>query len=89
MNKTVILLAVFFAFISCQQQTTVSSEELNPEWVESYPGVWKSEINKPDDFNLLSVANKIPRKETLSKKSTQKFPISSSEIKAFTKNGKT
>ncbi len=86
----------FFLFIflatSCSQKnnhSVISSEPQNPQWENTYPGIWKTEVNQPEDFNLLSAANKAPRSETLNKKSKREFPISPEEIKTFTKNGKT
>ncbi len=86
-----ILALLFFTvfFLSCDKNSIIKTEDFNPVWEETFPGIWKSTVNQPEDFNLLSVANKAPRGETLSKKSKQKFPISSEEIKTFTKNGKT
>jgi len=78
------LTAFLIFLVSCEQNTKVSSEQLNPEWNETFPGIWKSEINKPEEFNLLRAANKAPRSKTLNKKTTQEFPISTDEIKAST-----
>ncbi len=89
MKQILFSLIIIFTLFSCQQKTKVSSEQINPIWSETFPGVWKSEVNKPEDFNLLTAANKAPRAETLNNKSAQEFPISTDEIKAFTKNGKT
>lgn len=89
MKQVFSLFAILIILTSCDQQTQISQEELNPNWNETFPGIWKSEVNNPEDFNLLTAANKAPRKESLSNKSTQQFPLDTEEIKAFTKNGKT
>ncbi len=89
MKQLTIIFALLFILNSCEQKPTISSETFNPEWNELFPGVWEATINQPEDFNLLSVANKPPRSETLNKKAKQDFPISTDEIKTFTKNGKT
>ena len=89
MKQLTIIFAFFFILNSCEQKSTISSETFNPDWSETFPGIWKATVNQPEDFNLLSVANKAPRSETLNKKSNQDFPISEEEIKTFTKNGKT
>jgi len=89
MNRTLYFLAILFLFISCENKSTINSGKLNPNWDHTFPGVWKSKINEPEEFNLLSVANKQPRSETLNRKSQPEFPISTDEIEAFTKNGKT
>jgi alpha-D-xyloside xylohydrolase len=89
MKKTTIIYMFLFLLFSCENKSKISTETFNPEWNETFPGIWKAEINQPEDFNLLSVANKPPRSETLNKKPEQEFPISKEEIKTFTKNGKT
>ncbi|NQU53714.1 MAG: DUF5110 domain-containing protein [Bacteroidetes bacterium] len=89
MKQLIAIFAFIFILSSCEKKSTISSETFNPEWNESFPGVWKATINQPEEFNLLSVANKAPRSETLNKKAKQDFPISTDEIKTFTKNGKT
>jgi len=89
MKKLFAAFLLLFVFLSCERKSTVKSETFNPEWKESFPGVWQSTINQPEDFNLLLAANKPPQVETLNKKSKQPFPVSNEEIKTFTKNGKT
>lgn len=89
MIKLSIVFLSLLVFISCGKKTTISSKSFNPDWEETFPGVWKSIINKPEDFNLLTVANKAPRSEALKKKPELEFPIPMKEIKTFTKNGKT
>ncbi len=89
MKQAIPLIVVLIILISCKQKSEISPDTFNPEWNETFPGVWKSEVNQPEEFNLLSAANKAPRSATLNKKSKQDFPISTDEIKAFTKNGKT
>ncbi|MDX1284243.1 MAG: hypothetical protein R3182_04485, partial [Draconibacterium sp.] len=89
MKQFLLITITLFILLSCQQNPKISTEEFNPAWKETFPGVWKSIVNQPEDFNLLSVANKEPRAETLNKKPEQNFPIPTEEIKAFTKNGKT
>jgi alpha-D-xyloside xylohydrolase len=89
MKKPIIAFVLLFVLLSCEKKSKISSEAFNPEWKESFPGIWQATINQPESFNLLSVANKSPRSETLNKKSKQQFPLSNEEIKTFTKNGKT
>lgn len=89
-NILFFLLLIFI--VSCQNsknKTLIQTTLFHPNWQKKFPGVWKATINQPEDFNLLSVANKAPRKETLNNKTSQEFPISKEEIKTFTKNGKT
>src|SRR5210317_1153576 len=89
MKRTFFFLLILLLYISCDERPVINGETLNPEWYQTFPGVWKSKINQPEEFNLLSVTNKPPRSETLKKKSQSEFPISTEEIRAFTKNGKT
>lgn len=89
MNKAIYLLGILFLILSCKQNEKANNQVFNPGWKQTYPGVWKSEVNKTENFNLLSVANKSPREETLNKKSKQEFPVLTEEITALTKNGKT
>ncbi|MCY1721081.1 DUF5110 domain-containing protein [Prolixibacteraceae bacterium Z1-6] len=89
MKQVIFFFTTVILLISCTPNPTIKTESFNPEWHETFPGVWNSIVNQLEDFNLLSVANKPPRKETLNQKSEQEFPISANEIQAFTKNGKT
>jgi len=89
MKKLSFVITLMIVFASCEKKSTISSETFNPQWEETFPGIWIAKVNQPEDFNLLSVANKAPRSESLNKKSKQDFPISPDEIKSFTKNGKT
>ena len=86
MKKLIIAFLILNTFNSCEKQSKISTETFNPEWKVSFPGIWESEINQPEDFNLLSVANKAPRIEALNKKSTCDFPVSENEIKVFIHN---
>lgn len=88
--KPVLFFSLFILIlISCEKKNTISDKPFNPNWAETFPGIWKATVNQPEDLNLLSVANKPPRKEALDKKSKMEFPVSNDEIKTFTKNGKT
>jgi len=89
MKRILFLSLLLFVLLSCQKNNSVSDKPFNPEWNETFPGIWLSTINQPEDFNLLSVANRPPRTETLNKKPKKDFPISKDEITSFTKNGKT
>ncbi len=84
---TVILAGIFF---SCQQQTPSHEAEVqNPEWEQTFPGVWETKINQPEEFDLLTAAGKEPRAGVLNQKSAQDFPVGKKEITAVTKSGKT
>ncbi|MEZ5104296.1 MAG: glycoside hydrolase family 31 protein [Draconibacterium sp.] len=86
MQKTGFLIFVILLLASCSKK---ESNPLNPVWKKKFPGIWQEIINKPDDFNLLLVANKKPRAETLNQKPEVEFPVSPENIKSFTQNGKT
>ena len=90
--KGIFLLIAGIIIFSCENRIDrlkINSESFNPIWGESFPGIWETSINYPEEFNLLSVADKAPRSETLNKKMSRKFPILTDEITAFTQNGKT
>ncbi|QGY44515.1 DUF5110 domain-containing protein [Maribellus comscasis] len=89
MKKFLILLISISLLISCKKKREISEEQYNPEWEKVFPGIWESKVNQPDEFNLLSVANKNPRAETLVKKTETDFPLSANEIKTYTKKGRT
>jgi alpha-glucosidase (family GH31 glycosyl hydrolase) len=89
MKQIVTIFTLLFILSSCEQKSIVSSESFNPQWNESFPGIWKASINQPEEFNLLTAAKKLPRAETLKKKPKIEFPVPIEEIKTFTKNGKT
>jgi alpha-D-xyloside xylohydrolase len=86
MHKPFILLIVSLIFISCNPG---SKKEYSPKWKQEFPGVWKSKVNKPGEFNLLSVSDKNPRKEILEKADNCAFPIDVEDIKITSSEGKT
>ncbi len=89
MKKIICFVWIILVFISCKTGTTDSPTLLNPVWESSFPGVWKTSVNQPGKFDLLSVACKPPRNEALNKKADIEFPVSREEITAETRNGKT
>ena len=92
MKQSFFLWALLLVLWGCSSKETskkVSDENSSPQWKQTYPGVWKSVVNNPSDFNLLSVAGKKPRKEAIQKIGDAPIPVERNEIKAFTKNGKT
>jgi len=63
---------------------------ITPTWTEVAPGVWKTVIGTPDDYNLLTAAgNFAPLKDSLAAMPAAKFPIAQDEIIARLVNGKT
>lgn len=87
-SNLILTVLISVLFFSCSINRD-SSEPFTPDWKETFPGIWKATINQPEEFNLLSVAKKAPRSESLNNKTRQDFPVSPDEIKTFTKNGKT
>lgn len=84
----IVLLTVLL--FSCKNSREHPLEETgNPEWNQVFPGIWKSEVNQPEAFNLLTAANKSPRDAVLHKKSERDFPLSTEEITAFSEDGRT
>ena len=87
------LLVLFTGLLwPCEAQennTFLSDFNDNPTWTESYNGVWKSVVNQPQEVNLLNTSGSSPREEDLAKIEGSKFPLEKTEIKAFSKNGKT
>ncbi|MCK0156104.1 DUF5110 domain-containing protein [Cellulophaga sp. F20128] len=92
MVKKLIVLSLFIGLLSCEQKKHHNLlTELNdsPSWTNLHNGVWKSIVNTPQEYNLLNTSGALPREEALSKIKGSDFPLEKSEIKAFSKNGKT
>ncbi|TKG96378.1 DUF5110 domain-containing protein [Puteibacter caeruleilacunae] len=92
MKNLTMLFALFMLAFSCtvkNDSKQISGAKLTPQWQEELPGVWKSEINEPADFNLLSVSGKEPRQDAIKKMKNAPIPIDQKEVEAFTRNGKT
>ena len=67
----------------------VVSQAQPVKWVETYPGVWKASIGKPESFNLLSVANVAPNKEALDRLGKSFFPLKKTDLEMKVVDGKT
>jgi alpha-glucosidase (family GH31 glycosyl hydrolase) len=76
----VLLLSFSFYFSTFAQQ---------PSWVEEAPGVWKTTIGQPDEFDLLTASQALPKLEGLKKLSADKFPLDASLIVGEIINGQT
>lgn len=82
-----IIIALGMLLYSCGSDINRTSKV---EWGEPvYPGVWKSNIGKPDKINLLNVLNKSPKSDALGARSSKDFPIDETEIKISVKDNKT
>ena len=93
MKKRSVLLFVLSFILFCnmiaQNKTVITDSNNNPKWNQQFPGIWKIIVNEPATLNLLNAVDAKPRKEALATFSDEKFPIVESEIKIYTKNGKT
>ncbi|MGQ7868813.1 TIM-barrel domain-containing protein [Sunxiuqinia sp. sy24] len=74
---------------ACNSSNPVNDKPSSPVWEKQYSGVWKSTVNNPADFNLLSVSSKKPRVEAIEMLADAPIPVDQNEITAFTKNGRT
>lgn len=86
MKKMLLYILVFAAF-SCtgQKDGPVQADWGNPV----FPGIWKTQVGKPEKNNLLNAVDAQPRQVPLSARSTRDFPLDTSEIKIAVRNGKT
>ena len=64
-------------------------KQFSPDWTQEFPGVYKTKINSPEKFNLLSVATHPPRYEAIEDMGNAQIPIDIKEVRTFTKNGRT
>lgn len=83
MKNTIIspffLLILFISF-------TGQAQDLN--WAEVAPGVWKTVVGEPDDFDLLEAAGVDPKQDALAKMEKAAFPFPSNEIAGRVEEGK-
>lgn len=69
-----ILLGIFFV-------TVISNPTFAQQsWEEVAPGIWKTVIGNPDEFNLLTASGVPPKQSGLRKMPAVAFPLDSSEI---------
>lgn len=80
-NRLSILFVLFFAVISARAQNIV--------WHAVAPGIWKTIIGKPEEYNLLTAAGAVPNTKELAKMGTAAFPLSKNDITAKITDGKT
>lgn len=67
----------------------LASQAQTPVWHEIAPGIWKTVIGNPDQFNLLTAAGVQPNTDALSKMGKQTFPLKEGEIVAEWQDGNT
>ncbi|WP_353140213.1 TIM-barrel domain-containing protein, partial [Pseudopedobacter sp.] len=59
------------------------------DWIEIYPGVWKTIVGKPEAYDLLKASGAQPNKDALSKTEKVSFPFAKGSISMEVNNGKT
>lgn len=94
MKKIGVLFFALGMILSCnrevrQKEALITYINNNPAWTQKFPGIWKTVVNTPSDLNLLNAVSAKPRTKVLASFSETYFPIDESEIKVYTKNGKT
>ncbi len=67
--------------------TAVQSQ--NPAWTEVAPGVWKTTVGQPDQFDLRKAADVAPNLDALEKLAKAEFPLAKAEISGEVLDGKT
>ncbi len=67
----------------------VSEEPFSPKWKKQFIGVYKTGINTPEKFDLLSIDSHPPRIEAIEEVPAGDISIDKNEVKAFSKNGRT
>lgn len=85
MRKILLFTLAIGLYACCSKPLT----EGNPQWQESYKGVWNTQVGTPESYNLLNASNAQPRTESLDSKSAQEFPIDRSKVEYIVKNGRT
>ncbi len=66
-----------------------ASQAQSPVWQEIAPGIWKTVVGTPDQFNLLTAAGVQPKTEALEKMGKQSFPLKEGEIVTELQEGNT
>ena len=75
-NKTLIIwLLVAFIGTNCLAQT--------PKWEKVAPGVWKTSIGTPENYNLLKAAGSKPALEGMAKMAQSGFSATSGKSDLF------
>jgi alpha-D-xyloside xylohydrolase len=82
LNKILII----FLLIFCSGGNSFAQ---NPEWKKVAPGVWKTIIGEPEEFDLLKAAGSLPLVEGLEKLSQPGFPLAEDDISYQLNDGKT
>ncbi|MCE5345582.1 MAG: DUF5110 domain-containing protein [Bacteroidales bacterium] len=77
MNKTLLQLFTLFLLL-----LTFKGRSQTPAWKEVAPGVWKTIIGNPDQFDLLKAAGVQPNLEALKKLGNPGFPLPLEDISA-------
>jgi alpha-glucosidase (family GH31 glycosyl hydrolase) len=59
------------------------------KWTNIFPGVWKTVVGRPEEYNLLSASGAKPSVAALAKLGAQPFPFAGSDVAATVVDGKT
>ncbi|WP_425568580.1 TIM-barrel domain-containing protein [Pontibacter saemangeumensis] len=77
----------FLIVSCCGIVTAANAQGLN--WTEVAPGVWKTVVGNPDEYDLLKAAGVAPKVEALAKIGQAAFPLPESDIAGQVQGGKT
>lgn len=69
--------------------TALSAHSQPSQWTEIAPGIWKTEVGTPEDFDLLKVADIDPKTEALEEMGEDPFPFSEEDLSLEVQDGKT
>ena len=70
----------------CQSENILAQSSL--AWSSVEPGVWRTQLGKPDKLNFYSVADVLPKSDALKAMGSVKFPLQENEIEASIVDGK-
>src|SRR5687768_15701397 len=101
LNKIIFITAILLSILSNAQDSglrlryggqatpdSLLTSNSSPSWTELAPGIWKTIIGKPEDYDLLKAAGAKPNKEALVKLGANAFPLQQSDIAGFINDGK-
>lgn len=68
---------------------SIATKAQNLVWTEVAPGVWKTTVGQPDQFDLRKAAEVAPNLSALEKMAKAEFPLPKTEISSEVSDGKT
>lgn len=85
-----LLILCLIPILGCHpDKRTPGTENHQASWKQIYPGTYLSSVGKPQEFNLLSVAGREPRAESIKILGDAPSPIDLKEITSSVVNGRT